>query len=340
MRVLEARGWGSVSLAVYLDAVLDDADYDIVADKSASAHQRLGLFADLGAGGDRRAKSGKQVRRLLLATSLPQRWGTAWSSCGATYRSMSPVESWGIPSFSSILGPCVPLPAPLQASRSRQRLVQGERERERERERVLVPVWLDAGRGAGQRAAGMRVRGSSRWPEEDHDLARPELRELRLDLGPGVWLEERECGRADDSSQRGGHLRVLREIACIQRRRQKRRREGGEDAYRIRRRMMYTAPTTRERRARPTRRNTTHIVRTRSATPTRSQPSSRRQSPRRRIGHGEICDGEWRRTSSVMMRARCRARAAASNVSSEDGRARSTCPAVGGCDGSWIRWIG
>ena len=153
MRVLEARGWGSVSLAVYLDAVLDDADYDIVADKSASAHQRLGLFADLGAGGDRRAKSGKQVRRLLLATSLPQRWGTAWSSCGATYRSMSPVESWGIPSFSSILGPCVPLPAPLQASRSRQRLVQGERERERERERESTGTRL-ARRRSRCRAAG------------------------------------------------------------------------------------------------------------------------------------------------------------------------------------------
>ena len=49
------RGWEcaeGLRRYAHLDAVLDDADDNIVADKRASRHQRLGLLADLGAGGD------------------------------------------------------------------------------------------------------------------------------------------------------------------------------------------------------------------------------------------------------------------------------------------------
>ena len=38
--------------AAHLDAVLDDADDDVVADEGACGHQRLGLLADLGARAD------------------------------------------------------------------------------------------------------------------------------------------------------------------------------------------------------------------------------------------------------------------------------------------------
>ncbi len=37
---------------LHLDAVLDDANDHVVADECASGHERLGLLADLGAGGD------------------------------------------------------------------------------------------------------------------------------------------------------------------------------------------------------------------------------------------------------------------------------------------------
>ena len=42
---------------MHLDAVLDDADHDIIADERASLHQSSGLFSDLGTGGDRGAVS-------------------------------------------------------------------------------------------------------------------------------------------------------------------------------------------------------------------------------------------------------------------------------------------
>ena len=54
---------------LHLDAVLDDANDHVVADECASGHERLGLLADLGAGGDSGAAAarGRCVREWLTS---------------------------------------------------------------------------------------------------------------------------------------------------------------------------------------------------------------------------------------------------------------------------------
>ena len=60
----------------------------------------------------------------------------------------------------------------------------------------------------------MHKEGRSRWAEEDHDLARPELCVLGLNLGPGVRFKECECGPSHDSSHCGALQQVG--VACTQ----------------------------------------------------------------------------------------------------------------------------